>query len=103
MTPDTSPDQEGHSNEMQAISQMEADYQWCLQQKDVLALHQGQVVVFHHRTFLGSGADHHEAMENVRRRAAEEGRPLPAHGLLFLAVPEPLPADLIPFPVLPSE
>jgi hypothetical protein len=102
MTSDTRPEQEGRPGDFAEIGPLDAEYQWCRQQQEIFARHVGQVVVFHNRTFLGSGADHHEALEDVRRRAAQEGRPLPAHGLLFLAVPETLSTDL-PVAVLPDQ
>jgi hypothetical protein len=70
---------------------LEADYIWCRGQRDLLAQHAGQVVVFHNRTLVGSGADHHEAMKDVRERAARENRPVPSAGLLFVVAPEPIP------------
>jgi hypothetical protein len=81
---------------------LEADYRWCRQQRDLLASYSGQVVVFHNRTILGNGVDHHAALENARARAVGKDRALPAHGLLFLVVPEPLPVASSALLVLPD-
>jgi hypothetical protein len=65
------------------------DYAWFLRQPGNVAGYAGQVVLPHHHTVLGSGADHEAAMEDVRRRAAAEKRTLPQDDLIIFAVSEP--------------
>jgi hypothetical protein len=65
------------------------EYAWFMRQPDNIARYKGQVVILHHRTVLGSGADHMEAMEDAQRRAAADNRPLPQADLIAFPVYEP--------------
>jgi hypothetical protein len=65
-----------------------ADYDWFMNQPDLRARYAGLLVILRNRVVLGSGSDHAQALEDARRRATEEKRPLTEHGLLFVPVPE---------------
>jgi hypothetical protein len=70
------------------------DYAWFMRQPENIAHYAGKIVLLHHRTVLGSGADYTEAAEDARRRAAAEDRALPPQDeVLMFTVLKPIGFD----------
>jgi hypothetical protein len=72
----------------------QADYLWCLNQRDLRERYAGQVVILHNRVVLGSGYSGAEARADARQRLEARGESMPAeNALLIMIVPAQLWVD----------
>jgi hypothetical protein len=69
--------------------QIDADYEWCLQDSQVRRQYGGRVVAVHQRRIWGVGGDHGAALEAALR---EPGCP-PRQALVLAVVPDDLPDE----------
>jgi hypothetical protein len=65
--------------------QINADYEWCLNDRKMIAKYSGMVVVVHNRTVWGAGKDHRAAWAAARRKP---GCP-PISDVAVVVVPSP--------------
>ncbi len=69
--------------------QIQADYQWCLNDPAVRLAHGGKVVAAHQKKIWGVGANHLEALKSAQKQPTCPSK----DQLVLVVVPEPLPSN----------